>query len=96
MAARIGLARLEAVRRSSAVAYRFVPAGADYRFTAHVDGNGNGVRTIEISNGVDLTLAAPSGSTTNTQGFVLVCCRVPDLDGARGSETAYGLARRAF
>jgi prepilin-type N-terminal cleavage/methylation domain-containing protein len=87
MAARVGLARVEAVRRSSAFAYRFVPEGADYRFTAHADGNGNGVRTIEISNGVDLTLAAAQRLQDKHPGarFGLLP-GLPDLDGGWGSQ----------
>lgn len=87
VAERIGLARLEAVRRSAAFAYRFVPDGADYRFTPHADGNDNGVRTIEISNGTDLTLAAAErlGDKHSGVSFGLLA-GLPDLDGSRTSE----------
>ena len=87
IAARVGLARLEAVRRSSAFAYRFVPDGADYRFTPHADGNDNGVRTIEISNGTDLTLAAAERLGDKHAGVSFgLLAGLPDLDGSRGSE----------
>ena len=87
VAARIGLARLEAVRRSSAFAYRFVPAEADYQFTAHADGNDNGVRTVEISSGTDLTLAAAERLADKHPGVSFgLLAGLPDLDGARGSE----------
>ena len=87
MAARIGLARLEAARRSSAFAYRFVPAGADYRFTPHADGNDNGVRTIEIADGTDLTLAAAERLADKHSGISFgLLAGLPDLDGSRASE----------
>jgi type II secretory pathway pseudopilin PulG len=53
LAARCRLARMQAVRRSAAVALRFERAGAEVRFASFVDGNGNGVRTADIAKGVD-------------------------------------------
>ena len=49
----IGSARLDAVRRAGAVALRFEPDGDDFVYTPVEDGNGNGVRTAEIRDGVD-------------------------------------------
>jgi hypothetical protein len=56
IAARIGSARLDAVRGSSAIALRFEPIGDDYMFAPFGDGNGNGVRSAEIREGIDLPL----------------------------------------
>ena len=86
LAERIALARLDALRRSAAVALRFEPVGAGYRFRLHVDGNGNGVRTTEISNGVDLTPGAPE-RLADTHGGVEfgLLPGIPDLDGAQGN-----------
>jgi len=56
VAARIGSTRIDAVRRSCAVALRFESAGEDYIFAPFGDGNGNGVRTTEIRQGVDPAL----------------------------------------
>ena len=53
VAGRIGAARLDAVRRGTSVALRFELAGDDYVYTPVEDGNGNGVRTLEIRAGVD-------------------------------------------
>src|SRR5688572_29818360 len=50
---RILNARATAVRRSTRVALRFEPVDGDYRVGEYVDGNGNGVRTSEITSGVD-------------------------------------------
>jgi Tfp pilus assembly protein FimT len=53
MAARLNLARMEAVKRSVYVAMRVEQAGTSYACTFYADGNGNGVRTDDISRGVD-------------------------------------------
>ena len=45
--------RMEAIRRSTAVALRFEPAGADYVYAVFEDRNGNGVRTADIQAGID-------------------------------------------
>ena len=86
VAERIAFARFEAVRRSSAFAYRFVPNGVDYRFTPHVDGNGNGVRTAEISSGVDITVGYPERLADKHAGIRFgLLPGIPDLNGARGN-----------
>lgn len=59
LAARFRLARMEAVRRSAAVGLRFERDGATVRYAAFLDGNLNGVRTPDITRGVDLALDAP-------------------------------------
>jgi hypothetical protein len=56
VAARIGSTRIDAVRRSRSVALRFESTGEDYLFAPFADGNGNGVRTTEIREGVDPAL----------------------------------------
>jgi type II secretory pathway pseudopilin PulG len=55
---RIQLARMEAVSRSANVAVQFVQVGAGYSFGVYVDGNGDGVRTADIMNGMDRRLGA--------------------------------------
>lgn len=50
---RLRLARLEAVKRSTAVGFRFVERSGRYEFRMYVDGNGDGVRTRDITRGVD-------------------------------------------
>ena len=86
LAERIALARLDAVRRSAAVGLRFEPDGADYKFSSHVDGNGNGVRTLEILNGVDLTLGHLERLRDAHSGVVFgLMPGLPDLDGRYGN-----------
>ena len=56
VAGRIGSARIDAVRRATAVALRFVAVDGDDQYAAYEDGNGNGVRTAEIDSGIDRPL----------------------------------------
>ncbi len=56
LATRCALARMEAVKRSRIVALQFEPVGNDYRFRLIVDGNGNGVRSGDITRGIDRPL----------------------------------------
>jgi type II secretory pathway pseudopilin PulG len=85
-AERMGSARFEAVRRSSAVALKFIPAGSDYAITPHVDGNGNGVRTAEISSGIDATVGYSERLGDKHPGIRLgLLPGVPDLDGGTGN-----------
>jgi len=59
LAGRLAFARSQAVARSANVA--LVLAAEDGTFTAamYLDGNGNGVRTRDISAGIDLLIAEP-------------------------------------
>lgn len=56
LAGRLQGARLQAVRRSAAVAVRFQTDVSGIRYASFVDGNHNGVRTVDISAGVDRRL----------------------------------------
>jgi prepilin-type N-terminal cleavage/methylation domain-containing protein len=53
LAARLMGARVDAISRSTCIALRFTSSGPDYTFRLYADGNGNGVRTLDISAGVD-------------------------------------------
>jgi prepilin-type N-terminal cleavage/methylation domain-containing protein len=55
VATRLQRARMEAVRRSANVAVRFADAG---EFSTYVDGNGNGVLSADIRDGIDPQLGA--------------------------------------
>jgi prepilin-type N-terminal cleavage/methylation domain-containing protein len=86
MAGRISAARIDAVRRSTTVALRFEPTGGDYLITLHADGNGNGVRTMEIGSGVDLTLGSGSRLEHHAPGVRFgLLPGIADLDGGSGS-----------
>lgn len=53
LAARVALARMEAVKRSAHVALRFEGAGSAVSLAMFLDGNRNGVRTRDIDRGID-------------------------------------------
>ncbi len=87
VAGRIMRIRLEAVRQSRVVALRFVKDGDDYTYTPYTDGNGNGIRTADIQDGIDRPLGPPEriGDKFGGVRFVLGD-GVPDLDGARSTD----------
>jgi len=59
LAGRLYLARIEALKRSVYVALRIEDAAAGYRYTFYADGNGDGVRTADITDSVDLPIGPP-------------------------------------
>ncbi len=59
LAARMALARTEAVSRSATVALRFEDQPAGIAFGVYLDGNHDGVRTADINAGVDVRLDGP-------------------------------------
>lgn len=86
IAARIAAARMDAVRRSTTMALKFQADGADYSYRLHADGNGNGVRTTEITRGIDATLTAPEHLGDKFSGVTFgLLPGVPDLDGTLGN-----------
>ena len=82
MAGRVASARMGAINRARAIGLRFLASSPDYQFTSYVDGNGNGVRTLDIQSGVDLPLATARqlGSDFRAVHFGLAV-GIPDLDG---------------
>ncbi len=87
VAERLAVARVDAVRRSTTVALRFEADADDYRFGVHRDGNGNGVRTAEISSGVDAAVGHRERLRDNHPGVAFgLLDGIPDLDGLRGNQ----------
>jgi prepilin-type N-terminal cleavage/methylation domain-containing protein len=85
LAARIAAARIEAVKRSRAFGFRFMPGAPDYLVVAVADGNGNGLRTSEIQHGTDRTLGEPERIGTRFTGVAFgIHEDVPDADGRLG------------
>jgi len=86
IAARVAAARIDAIRRSTTVGLRFVATGSDYSYITYVDTNGNGLRTTEITSGVDVALSARECLRDKYPGaeFGLIA-GIPDLDGGSGS-----------
>jgi type II secretory pathway pseudopilin PulG len=56
IAARLQRARMEAVMRSADVGVRFTLSNGKYAYAVYVDGNSNGIRSADITRGVDRLL----------------------------------------
>ena len=56
LVAQIRQARQEALQRSTTVGVRFEPDGDRIRFRLYADGNGNGLRTRDVQDAIDLPL----------------------------------------
>lgn len=59
VAARLQRARMDAVVRSADVGLVVTLAAGEYSYAVYVDGNRNGVRSADISQGIDKRLVAP-------------------------------------
>jgi prepilin-type N-terminal cleavage/methylation domain-containing protein len=82
VAQQIARLRLEAVKRSSSVGLRFAADGSDYRYTAYADGNANGIRTVDITDGADAPLGGAEMLAWNFPGVQFgIAPGVPDVDG---------------
>jgi len=92
LAARIGDARLHAVSRSARVALRFDPSDGDYGFAEYRDGNANGVRTADITAGIDAEVS-PRRFLRDSFSGVLFGLRagVPDVDGVQVANVTDGV-----
>lgn len=89
VAGRVHLARMEAVKRSTNVGLKFDGEGGDYAYAAYVDGNANGIRTLDIRTGVDPLLMDKERLAYNFSGVRFgLMPGVPDADGA--PDTANG------
>jgi hypothetical protein len=88
LAGRIGYGRMDAIKRSTSVALRFVPSTPDYAFTPYADGNGNGVRAADIRRGVDPPVGVSQQLGDNFAGVRFgLLPGLPDVDGAAGGST---------
>jgi prepilin-type N-terminal cleavage/methylation domain-containing protein len=88
LAQRIGAARLDAVKRSTAHGLRFIASDSDYALLAVADGNRNGLRTAELQSGVDKTLSEADRLERHFPGVAFGLIEsVPDADGAASGST---------
>ena len=86
VAGRIGSTRIDAVKRSSAVALQFEAVGGDYMYAPFEDGNGNGVRTAEIRSGIDRPIGPYERLSDKFPGVHFeLAPGVPDADGQAGT-----------
>jgi hypothetical protein len=97
LAARIASIRLDAVRRSSVVGLRFEPQGSDYAFTPVLDGNGNGLRTLDVAAGVDRAIGPGERLQDQFAGSSIgLLPGIPDLDGVTGSTDGLRIGASSF
>ena len=88
VAGRLMSIRMEAVRTSRAVAFRFHSSGSDYIYTPFADGNGNGVRTADILAGIDRPVGPPERLIEKFPGVQFLRPEgVPDADGGSSGST---------
>ncbi len=81
-------ARTDAVARSASAAIVFDQVGGAWRFQRCVDGNGNGVRRVDITRGRDACQPAVSLTTLFAGVSIAVDASLPDPDGGTGSADA--------
>jgi hypothetical protein len=88
LAGRLAEARVNAVARSACVGIRFEPSGADYHYASYVDGNGNGIRSQDITLGLDLPVSARESLRDKFANVVFGLMNgYPDVDNSAGSGT---------
>ena len=77
LSARLALVRMQAVRRYANVALRFQQTNGQYRYQTFADGDGDGVKSADISSGRDVPLGVDEGIGDNypgvTFGFLPGC-----------------------
>ena len=79
LAHQCALARVKAAVGMRAVAIRFTERGDDYDIQMFVDGNRNGVLTVDIARGIDVKVTDPSRLGADFPGVRIGI--IPELDG---------------
>lgn len=87
LSSRVALARMQAVRRYANVALRFKAVGTTMKYRTFADGDGDGVKSSDITSGRDVPLDMPEGIGDNfpgvSFGFTAGC---PLVDGSLPSD----------
>ena len=97
VATRIASLRLDAVRRSSTVGLRFERQGDDYLFTPFLDGNGNGLRAVDVTSGRDRPLGRTERLAEHFAGTSFgLLPGIPDLGGATGNTDGARIGSSSF
>jgi type II secretory pathway pseudopilin PulG len=82
LAHRLHSARMDAIRRSTSIGFRFDAAGDDCAFTPAADGNGDGLHAADIADGTDPSLGPAERLGTSFPGVVFgILPGVPDANG---------------
>ena len=71
-------ARAAAITRNTNVGLKYRQNGDRYEWTIYADGNGNGVRTLDITRGIDRPIASFGWSHNDVRPGILTGSRVPD------------------
>ena len=88
LAQQLARARTEAIKQSTFVGLRFVPASTDYTITVVQDGNGNGIKTIDLQRGVDRAISEADVLGWHFRDVVFgILPGVPDADGQQVTST---------
>jgi prepilin-type N-terminal cleavage/methylation domain-containing protein len=84
----LGRARTEAIKRSTFVGLRFVPAATDYAITVVQDGNGDGIKTADLQVGADRAISEPDVLGWHFRDVAFgILPGVPDADGRQADST---------
>jgi Tfp pilus assembly protein FimT len=70
-AARLGLARIQAVSRGTAIGLRFMEEPRGITYSVFQDGNANGIRSADILAGVDPQIEAPIALSDHFPGAAI-------------------------
>ena len=88
IAGRLGHARIEAVKRATCIGLRFEAKADDYSVTGYMDGNANGIRSLDIAAGIDPRIAGPEQLRDKFPGVHFgLMENAADADGAKGTGT---------
>jgi len=71
-------ARATALSRNANVGLKYRKNGDRYEWTIYADGNGNGIRTLDITRGIDRPLASFGWSRNDVRPGIMTGVRVPD------------------
>jgi hypothetical protein len=79
---------MDAIRRSTSIALRFVVSTPDYTFAPYADGNGDGVRSLDIGRGIDRPIGASQQLQDHFAGVRFgLMPGTPDADGGYSGGT---------
>lgn len=88
LSARLQQTRMEAITRSVNAALRVTAVGSSFRYAVYLDGNRNGVRSLDIQRGLDRRLAGEERLRDQFPGIDFGT--LPDLPAVDGSSSPPG------
>jgi len=81
VSSRLQQTRMEAVARTADTAMRFIRAGNTYSYAVYLDGNRNGVRSLDIQRGIDREIQRPERLSDQFSGIDFgVLAGLPPVD----------------